>query len=629
MRYPVMLSPSAAHEALHPDKEAATYAGCKEASETPMIVSHVASMSVADIAKADGGPLWFQLYPREDLEQNREPVESAQNAGAGAIVVTIDQQASFYDRGYHDRNLSLRPRRPTRYSGNAGRYRFSSTRLWYEWKLFDGLRTMVKVPMLAKGILTGEDAIIAIEHGIDGIIVSNHGGRTLDYTPSSLEVLPEIVGAVAGRVPVLIDSGIRRGSDVLKALALGADAGVLGARAEVGPRLVRSPGRGARARDRPRGIPRGHEALRNLEPGRDRSPACADRFPVSRFVHSRRRALANLAGLIAASPCLRAEQAPRPLGEPRGRKTPLDEFANVPEFEAMAQRALSEKAYARIAGGERSALERITFRPRMMVNTKGLDLSLEIFDQRMFAPILVGPASRQGDFHPKGELATAEGAAAAKATLVSGERSGTPFDATVGAAPGAWRQVFPDPDVGALIGRVERAAQAGAPAACLGLGAPRSADGPGNYGWNTLERLRNAAKLPLVLKGVMQPTDAAEAAERGLAGIIVSNYGSGRAEGQAEPLTALPPIAEAVAGRIPILVDGGFRRGSDFLKAIALGATAGLVCRPVLWGLAAYGQAGVQTVLEMLQTELAKDMVQVGAVNLAAIRREHIRVHSR
>ncbi len=228
MRYPVMLAPSAAHGALHPDMETATYAGCKMASETPMIVSHVASMPLAEIAKADGGPLWFQLYAREELEQNREPLESAQEAGAGAIVVTIDQQSSTYDRAYHDRNLSLRPRRPPRFTGNAGRYRFSSTRLWYEWRLFEDLRSMVHVPLLAKGILTAEDAVLAIEHGVDGIVVSNHGGRTLDYTPSALEVLPEIVDAVGGRIPVLVDSGFRRGSDILKGLALGASAVCLG-----------------------------------------------------------------------------------------------------------------------------------------------------------------------------------------------------------------------------------------------------------------------------------------------------------------------------------------------------------------------------------------------------------------
>lgn len=228
LQFPIMLAPSAAHEVLHPDKEAATYAGCAQAARTPMIVSHVASMPFPEIAKADGGPLWYQLYPREELQQNREPCEAAQEAGAQAIVVTVDQQASFYDRDYHDRNLSLRPRRPPRYRAETARYRFNSGRMWYEWKLFEGLRTIVRVPLVAKGLLTAEDAVLAVEHGLDAIIVSNHGGRTLDYTPSSLEVLPEIVDAVAGRVPVLVDSGFRTGSDVLKGLALGASAVCLG-----------------------------------------------------------------------------------------------------------------------------------------------------------------------------------------------------------------------------------------------------------------------------------------------------------------------------------------------------------------------------------------------------------------
>ena len=228
LRYPIMLAPTAAHLALHPDKEEGTYEGCTNASETPMILSHAATMTFADLAKNDGGPLWFQLYARREMEQNREPCESAQNAGAGAIVVTVDQQASFYDRAVHDRNLSLRPRRPSRWSGNAARYRFSEGRIWYEWKMFEGLRSIVQVPLLAKGLLTGEDAALAVENGLDGIVVSNHGGRTLDYTPSTLEVLPEIVEAVGGRIPVLIDSGFRSGSDILKALALGADAVCLG-----------------------------------------------------------------------------------------------------------------------------------------------------------------------------------------------------------------------------------------------------------------------------------------------------------------------------------------------------------------------------------------------------------------
>ena len=347
--------------------------------------------------------------------------------------------------------------------------------------------------------------------------------------------------------------------------------------------------------------------------------------------HSRRQALHALASLLAASPCLRATPVPELSGEAPGRRTPLDGFANVPEFEPMARRSLSERAYRRIAGGQRSALERITFRPRMMVNTKALDLSLELFGQTMFAPILVGPASRQGRIHSDGELATAEGAAAAKATLVSAEHSGTPLVQTIATAPGAWRQFYPDADVAALTDRFGAAVEAGATAICICLGEERGqrTDMPVRYSWDILEHLRETAPVPIVLKGVMQAAEAVEAAERGIGGVVVSNHGTGQAEGDAEPVTVLPSIAEAVAGRIPLFVDGGFRRGSDVLKAIALGATAALVCRPVLWGLAAYGAAGVQKVVEMLQSELAQDMVQVGAANLAAIRRDHIRVHSR
>lgn len=229
MQFPILAAPSAAHLALHPSKEIGTYRGCTAAAETPMIVSYVTSTPFEEIAAAAGGPLWYQLYPRREAEENRPHLERVQAAGCKAVVVTIDQQAAYYDRSGHDRHLAGRRRtraRPAAEPPNP--YRFTSTRLWYEWKLFDLLRPMVRTPLLAKGILTPEDALRCIDHGLDGIIVSNHGGRALDYSPSTLEVLPEIVAAVGGRIPVLIDGGFRRGGDILKALALGAKAVCLG-----------------------------------------------------------------------------------------------------------------------------------------------------------------------------------------------------------------------------------------------------------------------------------------------------------------------------------------------------------------------------------------------------------------
>jgi 4-hydroxymandelate oxidase len=226
MAFPIMVSPSSAHSLLHPDGELATYKGAAAAS-TPYIVSNASSLPFEKIAPAAKGVLWFQLYPKQQLDDNRELLEKVQQAGAKAVVVTIDQQAAEHERILHDRNLSARTP-ATRRTAPRNPYRLPEYRLWYTWKFFDDIRPMVKVPMLAKGITTAEDAKRCLDHGLDGIYVSNHGGRALDYGPSTLEVLPEIVDAVGGKVPILFDSGIRRGADILKALALGANAVCLG-----------------------------------------------------------------------------------------------------------------------------------------------------------------------------------------------------------------------------------------------------------------------------------------------------------------------------------------------------------------------------------------------------------------
>jgi 4-hydroxymandelate oxidase len=228
MAFPILVSPTAGHGQLHPDGEMATHRGAAAASNATMIVSNNSSVPFEKVAAAAESPLWVQLYPKESLDVDREYLEKAQAAGARALVVTIDQQASVYERALHDRNLNATSRRFGIPPRSANSYRLPESRLWYEWKFFDQIRPFVKVPILAKGILTAEDAKICIERGLDGVYVSNHGGRSLDYGPSTLEVLPEIVDAVGGKAPILFDSGVRRGTDILKALALGANAVCLG-----------------------------------------------------------------------------------------------------------------------------------------------------------------------------------------------------------------------------------------------------------------------------------------------------------------------------------------------------------------------------------------------------------------
>jgi isopentenyl diphosphate isomerase/L-lactate dehydrogenase-like FMN-dependent dehydrogenase len=237
MDFPIMIAPSAAQRDLHPDAESAMYQGAS-AAKTPMIVVGRSTIPIDRIAAAARGPRWSQFYPTQSLTLSRETIETFQAAGARALVVTVDQQTdTAYERDLHDRNLGGSPRgagpaanspaspAPTR---GAALYRVPTARLWYNWKYLDDIRSFTKIPILLKGIVTAEDARLTVERGLDGIIVSNHGGRSMDYGPSTLEVLPEIVDAVGGKIPVLVDGGFRRGSDIVKAMALGASAVCLG-----------------------------------------------------------------------------------------------------------------------------------------------------------------------------------------------------------------------------------------------------------------------------------------------------------------------------------------------------------------------------------------------------------------
>jgi 4-hydroxymandelate oxidase len=239
MNFPMMVSPSAAHSALYRDGEMGTHQGATAASSTPMIISANASFPVDKIAAAGTSPIWWQLYPQEDMGRTKELLDKAVAAGAKAIVMTVDQQASYYERSVRDRNLNAGPLggdggaragagRAANRAPSGNPYRVQPGRLWYNWQYADQVKKMLTVPLLVKGVLTGEDAKAFVDHGFDGIYVSNHGGRSLDYDPATLEVLAEIVDAVPAKVPVLFDSGIRSGSDILKALALGAKGVCLG-----------------------------------------------------------------------------------------------------------------------------------------------------------------------------------------------------------------------------------------------------------------------------------------------------------------------------------------------------------------------------------------------------------------
>lgn len=232
---PILVAPTAAHGLAHPDAECATARAVQQAG-TLMVVSTQSTRSLEEVAQAGSCPRWFQLYI-DSHRQAEHLVRRAEAAGYGALVLTVDTPR----RGNRERDIRnnissfLETYYPSVGSGNASPLIESSSNGEETsitdtptWEILPWLRSITKLPILLKGILTAEDARLALEYGAAGMIVSNHGGRQLDGVVASIDALPEIVEAVAGRCEVYVDGGVRRGTDVLKALALGARAVLLG-----------------------------------------------------------------------------------------------------------------------------------------------------------------------------------------------------------------------------------------------------------------------------------------------------------------------------------------------------------------------------------------------------------------
>ncbi|MCP2163532.1 alpha-hydroxy acid oxidase [Goodfellowiella coeruleoviolacea] len=229
---PVVISPTAFHRLAHPDGELAT-ARAAAGAGVVLVVSMAATTPVEQIAAAaraaapERAPtLWFQLYVQPDLEFTEHLVRRAESAGCTALVVTVDspvfgRRERDHRNGFHDLPAGLCCENLREPGGAVRRIEMSAE---LSWAHIDWLRQRTALPIVLKGVLHPEDALLAVEHGVDGLLVSNHGGRQLDTAPATVELLPEIAAAVAGRLPLLVDGGVRRGTDVVKALALGASA---------------------------------------------------------------------------------------------------------------------------------------------------------------------------------------------------------------------------------------------------------------------------------------------------------------------------------------------------------------------------------------------------------------------
>jgi 4-hydroxymandelate oxidase len=221
---PVLVAPTAYHGLVHPDGECATAAGAGTAG-TVVVVSINSNRTLEEVAAAATRPVWLQLYLTGDHAADEEIVRRAEAAGFGALVLTVDRPV--YGAREKDVRNGFRLPAHLRAANYDGTRDLRAT-AWTSWAALDWLIATTRLPVVVKGILTGEDAAIAVEHGVAAVIVSNHGGRQLDGSIAGIEALPEVAAAVDRRCEVYCDGGVRRGTDVLKALALGARAVLLG-----------------------------------------------------------------------------------------------------------------------------------------------------------------------------------------------------------------------------------------------------------------------------------------------------------------------------------------------------------------------------------------------------------------
>ncbi len=219
--FPFVLAPAGAQGLIRPDGDTEAAAGAAAAGAT-YVISSSASRRVEEIAGHSGGPVWFQLYVQKDRAFTKDLVQRAEDAGCSVLCVTVDSPT----HGTRDREQKYKSQLPTRALPNFAGSDYLDPTL--TWKDIDWLRSFARTPIVLKGVLDADDAEACLKAGVAGIVVSNHGGRNLDTVPATAEALPAIVERVDGRMPIIVDGGIRRGTDIIKALAMGAAAVQIG-----------------------------------------------------------------------------------------------------------------------------------------------------------------------------------------------------------------------------------------------------------------------------------------------------------------------------------------------------------------------------------------------------------------
>ena len=369
----------------------------------------------------------------------------------------------------------------------------------------------------------------------------------------------------------------------------------------------------------------------------------------------------NFVKFILASPIAAAALKAHPvLAQDLSVLDSASSARNVFQMHDVAKSKLSAETYDFITGGSddmktvaanRAAYDKVQIRARRLIDVSNISTERTLFGQSLASPIILAPIGAQQRLSAEGELATARAAGAQSHAMMASTM--TNYDVEeISDAYGApvWFQLYASPDRDLVKHLLGRAARAGSPVVALTVDSPalgnresqipfaaRNRSGPrfrlGNFEgyqgpprigdpsltWDFIAWLRDQTDAKLVLKGIVTHEDAKLCRKYGVDGLVISNHGGRQEESNRGTLEALPEIAGAVRGKIPILIDGGIRRGTDVFKALALGADAVCIGRPYLWGNAAFGQDGVAKVLDILQAELVRIMKLAGTPSLDQI----------
>lgn len=383
-----------------------------------------------------------------------------------------------------------------------------------------------------------------------------------------------------------------------------------------------------------------------------------------------RREILLSTGMLAGTSMAQVRAKSLPVAAQGAETVPgtVEEALSIWDLKAMARERLPLAAWTNIVGASadeitmhwnRQSYDEIRLRPRVMVDPRQIDMTTTLFGEKLNVPILLAPTGGHRGTHPGGELATVRGAGKAGVIMVVSTVSSTPVEEIKAmATEPLWFQLYVLRDRSLTKDLVQRAESAGCKALCVTVDTattgPRNRQDRGNFRgipaagrgmphlqgmkrpdviesdifssardpnvtWKDVDWLRSITKMPLLLKGVLDPIDAQQAVDEGVDGIIVSNHGGRNLDTAQATIVALPEIADRVEGRIPILIDGGVRRGTDVLKAIALGARAVLIGRPYRYGLAAGGAIGVARTIDILKRELEMAMANTGRMSIKEI----------